>query len=441
MEATTAPAPTTVSRLVGLPEEEREALVHNRYLELLPPRRAAELLDEEAHPVAPFTSFAASLAGLSKDQLTQFAREAAIKGYSRLNKAGLAQALTDHVAEGCVDIATSVAAVCDPGSYEALRSTLDAGGVVTFADDEAEPYRAWRPVPPLLVLFHHEGAFTFVLLEEFRAGCAQVDWAFVEGMRQEFNDAETCANVCTELAGVVEVHTLYERWVEWYGHSSTEDQFLMTLDQIVNEESGDGFFHLAVLNDEVCAVSNELDYSYADVSEEEIDAIEDYLSFLARSNRDLPLRDVPAKLRSQDGLLAWKRALPSMRRLRDYLDAHVPQGADELTYSADVTTDLALDATLTTDPNLRVKHLETLGVPVNKGNFSELRDLMADILAELPSWEHNGWSPREAAELRGEHPGGAQPGGGRKEAKVGRNDPCPCGSGKKFKKCCGAAGR
>ena len=27
----------------------------------------------------------------------------------------------------------------------------------------------------------------------------------------------------------------------------------------------------------------------------------------------------------------------------------------------------------------------------------------------------------------------------RAEAKVGRNDPCPCGSGKKYKKCCGAA--
>jgi uncharacterized protein len=26
----------------------------------------------------------------------------------------------------------------------------------------------------------------------------------------------------------------------------------------------------------------------------------------------------------------------------------------------------------------------------------------------------------------------------RAEAKVGRNDPCPCGSGKKFKKCCGS---
>jgi preprotein translocase subunit SecA len=25
----------------------------------------------------------------------------------------------------------------------------------------------------------------------------------------------------------------------------------------------------------------------------------------------------------------------------------------------------------------------------------------------------------------------------RKGQKVGRNDPCPCGSGKKYKKCCG----
>jgi len=24
----------------------------------------------------------------------------------------------------------------------------------------------------------------------------------------------------------------------------------------------------------------------------------------------------------------------------------------------------------------------------------------------------------------------------RQKAKVGRNDPCPCGSGKKYKKCC-----
>jgi preprotein translocase subunit SecA len=29
----------------------------------------------------------------------------------------------------------------------------------------------------------------------------------------------------------------------------------------------------------------------------------------------------------------------------------------------------------------------------------------------------------------------AAPGGSRPADKVGRNDPCPCGSGKKYKKC------
>ncbi|WP_256326241.1 YecA family protein [Sphingomonas sp. NFR15] len=34
--------------------------------------------------------------------------------------------------------------------------------------------------------------------------------------------------------------------------------------------------------------------------------------------------------------------------------------------------------------------------------------------------------------------GVALPETGARAAKVGRNDPCPCGSGKKFKKCCAA---
>lgn len=31
------------------------------------------------------------------------------------------------------------------------------------------------------------------------------------------------------------------------------------------------------------------------------------------------------------------------------------------------------------------------------------------------------------------------PESGRSTPKIGRNDPCPCGSGRKYKKCCGAA--
>ncbi len=45
--------------------------------------------------------------------------------------------------------------------------------------------------------------------------------------------------------------------------------------------------------------------------------------------------------------------------------------------------------------------------------------------------------PRQVVENRYAEEGARQP--VRKESKVGRNDPCPCGSGKKYKKCCGRA--
>ncbi len=44
---------------------------------------------------------------------------------------------------------------------------------------------------------------------------------------------------------------------------------------------------------------------------------------------------------------------------------------------------------------------------------------------------------RAAPQPRTDSPAGSRP-VQREEPKVGRNDPCPCGSGKKYKKCCGA---
>jgi preprotein translocase subunit SecA len=46
--------------------------------------------------------------------------------------------------------------------------------------------------------------------------------------------------------------------------------------------------------------------------------------------------------------------------------------------------------------------------------------------------------PSRMSYSRGEGSGGGKPQTVVKEKKVGRNDPCICGSGKKYKKCCGA---
>lgn len=54
-------------------------------------------------------------------------------------------------------------------------------------------------------------------------------------------------------------------------------------------------------------------------------------------------------------------------------------------------------------------------------------------------WEQS-FFEKEGGEWRFLDAKGVQVGTYRRQSpKVGRNDPCPCGSGQKFKKCCGNA--
>ena len=57
----------------------------------------------------------------------------------------------------------------------------------------------------------------------------------------------------------------------------------------------------------------------------------------------------------------------------------------------------------------------------------------ADWLYELPQWKEI-YSEEELKKLYKEQKESTTI---RKEKKIGRNDPFPCGSGKKYKKCCG----
>jgi uncharacterized protein len=57
----------------------------------------------------------------------------------------------------------------------------------------------------------------------------------------------------------------------------------------------------------------------------------------------------------------------------------------------------------------------------------ELIESLPDIVAATRAFFHDDEHPLLTAVARPE-----------RRVKVGRNDPCPCGSGKKYKRCCGA---
>ena len=108
----------------------------------------------------------------------------------------------------------------------------------------------------------------------------------------------------------------------------------------------------------------------------------------------------------------------------------------------------------TDGPDIQVifGHFNTAGVDFkNEKQVNEVLQLVMDLANNVRLWENNGHTPREIFEKfekpnLGPLPEGVFPGfgdrpklrliqGGSSE-KVGRNDPCPCGSGKKYKKCC-----
>ena len=89
---------------------------------------------------------------------------------------------------------------------------------------------------------------------------------------------------------------------------------------------------------------------------------------------------------------------------------------------------------------LEVRPVEYLNILRDCKIFISRKDLqiVLDILSEMANstrlWSNNGRTPNEIFELYEQPRLNKLP---SKTVKVGRNDLCPCGSGKKYKKCCG----
>ena len=65
--------------------------------------------------------------------------------------------------------------------------------------------------------------------------------------------------------------------------------------------------------------------------------------------------------------------------------------------------------------------------------YKNMVDAKADWLYELPQWDEIFTRERQKELYLEQKKSGTI----IKGAKIGRNDPCPCGSGKKYKHCCG----
>lgn len=69
------------------------------------------------------------------------------------------------------------------------------------------------------------------------------------------------------------------------------------------------------------------------------------------------------------------------------------------------------------------------GIEIPEESLHRVLSQLAEIHNTSRLWSNKGYTPNELVKLLGVGPNAT--------GKIGRNSPCPCGSGKKYKKCCG----
>jgi SEC-C motif-containing protein len=143
-------------------------------------------------------------------------------------------------------------------------------------------------------------------------------------------------------------------------------------------------------------------------------------------------------------IIAGAPAATAEALMRSRYSAYVKRAYDHLERSlgAGQRTDFSLD-----DAKRWAEGSEWLGLAIlrtEKGGPDDTEGLVefsARFRTEDKVHEHVEAALFGREEGKWVYTGAAEPKGQtvrREKPKVGRNDPCPCGSGKKYKKCCGA---
>lgn len=160
------------------------------------------------------------------------------------------------------------------------------------------------------------------------------------------------------------------------------------------------------------------------------DEIPSTLASLLESQKDFEPYALEQAMLAEGSLYAWKMKQPCARALETYFNDHIPAGQDS-SFTDKVMRNILQMTTGGYKATELIDYLASEGFVVEE---KEAVDLLTNVLSAMPRWDTNGWSADGLMYKEYGYTISAAPNAGK---HVGRNDPCPCGSGKKYKKCCG----
>lgn len=432
--------------LAGLSEDERCAAMDEAF-----DSTAGSLRDYTIGAVesvctkgAPTSSCVELLVSHKKDVIERLSRFLGVKGASSLNKRQLAERVVEAVLREPGMIKTLLAGL-EPRQFRSVRTVFEAGGRMSVDKQDVErPAEMLSTAPLCLYAFDCGESFEFVIPDEVRALLGDFEWDTFEAYLSLCEDVQNIAELMAELRGVASLGEVLAEARRLCGDVASDDDYeVILIGQHAATE--DGFELLKIdgeifvvhyeLADECLSMNEEIFYDegvYDGCTEESLEVVRR----LMLEQEGTPARPLSDDMLAEASLFEWVLKQPGVVAMRDFMDEHVPDGDNDLFFS-----ERMLETLFDMSHGGYRLHDALEFLEGNDFFFDDDRlvqkelDLLSNLFNSLPRWDANGWAPNQLMEKASGGKAFFNEDGSIR--KVGRNDPCPCGSGKKYKKCCG----
>lgn len=335
---------------------------------------------------------------------------------------------------------------------ERMRALAQEGGYRKCPDDPLPTAdEAPIPVEGLCYLFHSDGAYHVVMPREVVPLALELDWEQAFANDRYIRRVAAFFECAADLRGMVEIDAALKEFVSNFddGTHSENDVYKTLLDNMKDEQvistllkTDKGTY---LLHPELFAIYQRRrgEEPYTDQYVVKGPTTELITGMLELQKGKDPYPITEEMLAVGSGFI-WKLEQPPAIAMRSYLDEHVPDNEDDYYFADNVMEELLTGQAFGVTKGSVGAFFDTLEdfdfIP-DESQVQPLLNLWQNLCNGLPVWSNNGWPPNELVQQRvggrriGMRPVYHNPDGSVR--KIGRNDPCPCGSGKKYKRCCG----
>lgn len=365
------------------------------------------------------TDLSEILHNLSKARLSSLASAHKLPGRSKMKKDELATALLGVISDPTN--LESILAKTESMEWELFESLLQSPIQQNNLAIYAHYYFLMEH--GLVFTYFAEGKLYLVIPDQIVAAYAQIDQSEFKKVHERFLSVYNYTLALTNLYGVFKPAQLMKMYNAHNDNSLSEEELMSYIEFFLNREQK------FVLKDEYIVDSSLL------IEES------DYKELLKH------IKNKPHYIPAKNELLKYAddsyfEMTPQLKALSNYLAKDLVRDPELLEYLID---DIQLACTAESTLQEIVYEFERRDIQFhNKEQAQSVMTLIADVYNHTRIWSNCGHTPTEMGKLPGNFRSGPMATPFRVPNhqpvtvnKIGRNDPCTCGSGKKYKKCCG----